>query len=80
MLPDLLKIHRELTPLAAGGLVIIMIGATFITALGGSIAPAFVPFIVGVLAASVAFARWPHARATAAAVRDSRLTLRFSIR
>jgi hypothetical protein len=57
ILPELLKIHRQLTPLAAAGLVIIMIGATVITAMGGSLAPALVPCLVGVLAASVAYGR-----------------------
>jgi uncharacterized membrane protein YphA (DoxX/SURF4 family) len=79
VLPGLLKIHQELTPLAAAGLVIIMIGATVITAMGGTFAPALLPFFVGVLCASVAFARWRQASDTAA-VRDSRLALRFSVR
>ena len=57
ILPGLLRIHAELTPVAAAGLVIIMIGATVITVMGGAIAPAVVPFIVGVLAASVAYGR-----------------------
>ena len=57
ILPGLLRIHQELTPVAAAGLVIIMVGATVITMMGGSIAPAAVPFIVGVLAASVAYGR-----------------------
>lgn len=57
ILPGLLRIHRELTPVAAAGLVIIMAGATVITAMGGSLAPAVVPLIVGVLAASVAYGR-----------------------
>ncbi len=54
ILPGLLRIHAELTPLAAAGLVIIMVGAVVITVMGGTIAPAVVPLIVGVLAASVA--------------------------
>jgi hypothetical protein len=57
IVPGLVRIHQELTPLAATGLVIIMIGATVITMMGGSIAPALVPLIVGVLAASVAYGR-----------------------
>ena len=62
ILPGLLRIHAELTPVAAAGLVIIMIGATVITVLGGAIAPAVVPFIVGALAASVAYGRAQAAR------------------
>jgi uncharacterized membrane protein YphA (DoxX/SURF4 family) len=57
ILPGLLHIRRVLTPVAALGLVIIMSGATAITVQGGTIAPALVPFIVGVLAASVAYGR-----------------------
>src|SRR6476619_5954950 len=47
ILPELLKIKRILTPLAAAGLVIIMAGATVITIIGGAVAPAVVPFVVG---------------------------------
>ncbi len=66
ILPGLLRIHAELTPVAAAGLVIIMVGATVVTAMGGAIAPAVVPFIVGVLAASVAYGRAQSARLTLA--------------
>jgi hypothetical protein len=66
VLPGLLRIHRELTPVAAAGLVIIMIGATVITAMGGSFAPALVPCVVGVLAASVAYGRTRSAQPVAA--------------
>jgi hypothetical protein len=62
VLPGLVRIREELTPLAAAGLVIIMSGATVITALGGSIASALVPLFVGVLAAWVASARRTHAQ------------------
>ena len=57
ILPGLLRIHAGLTPVAAAGLVIIMIGAVVVTVMGGSAAGAVVPVIVGVLAASVAFGR-----------------------
>jgi Na+/pantothenate symporter len=57
ILPSLLRIRPRLTPLASGGLAIIMIGATVITALGESFALALVPFVVGVLAAAVAYGR-----------------------
>ncbi len=57
ILPGLLRIHVGLTPLAAGGLGIIMIGATVITAQGGAVAPALVPLIVGLLSAAVAYGR-----------------------
>jgi uncharacterized membrane protein YphA (DoxX/SURF4 family) len=58
ILPTLLRIRTELTPLAAAGLVIIMIGATATTVVGGAVAPALVPAIVGALAATVAYGRW----------------------
>jgi hypothetical protein len=57
ILPGLLRIRPHLTPLAAGGLVIIMSGATGITMAGGKIEPALVPFVVGLLAGFVAYGR-----------------------
>jgi uncharacterized membrane protein YphA (DoxX/SURF4 family) len=57
VLPGLLHIREDLTPLAAWGLVVIMIGATVITLMGGLILPAVMPAIVGVLLAFVASAR-----------------------
>jgi hypothetical protein len=57
ILPSLLRIRPRLTPIAAGGLVIIMIGAVVITVMGGSIAGAVLPLITGVLAAWVAYGR-----------------------
>jgi len=60
ILPGLLRIAEPLTPLAAGGLAIIMAGATVVTVAGGAAAGALVPVIVGVLAASVAYGRGPR--------------------
>ena len=57
ILPWLLKIRPELTPLAASGLVIVMIGATLVTLIGGMGAAAVVPLVVGALAAWVAYGR-----------------------
>jgi uncharacterized membrane protein YphA (DoxX/SURF4 family) len=57
ILPWLLRIRPVLTPLAAAGLVIIMIGATVITLIGGGGAFALFPATVGILAASVAYGR-----------------------
>jgi uncharacterized membrane protein YphA (DoxX/SURF4 family) len=74
VLPGVFRIRTTLTPLAAAGLVIIMIGATVVTLAGGAIAPALVPAIVGVLAASVAYSRWrlvPIPASTARGVRFS---------
>jgi len=58
ILPSLLRIRPGLTPLAAGGLVIIMIGATALTIAKGDIAPALAPLAVGLLLAFVAYGRW----------------------
>ena len=62
ILPGLLRIRQGLTPLAAAGLVIIMTGATVITALGGGVAAALVPLIVGLLSGAVAYGRWRSAQ------------------
>lgn len=58
ILPSLLKIRPGLTPLAAAGLVVIMIGATIISLMIGSVATAVMPLVVGLLAAFVAYGRW----------------------
>ena len=57
IVPWLTQIKPLLTPLAAAGLIIIMIGATTITAVG-SVAGAAVPALVGTLALVVARGRW----------------------
>ena len=56
--PWLLRIRPGLTPLAAAGLVIIMIGATVLTLMTGDIAMALMPLMVGILCAFVAYGRW----------------------
>ena len=68
LLPGLLGIATWLTPLAAVGLVIVMIGATAVTLAGGDLVTSLIPAVVGVAAAFVAYGRWrrvPH-RARAA--------------
>ena len=55
--PALLRIKPFLTPLAACGLMIEMIGATAITVIGMGVAPALMPLIVGLLAAFVSYSR-----------------------
>ena len=57
VLPGLTGIQPRLTPLAALGLVIIMIGATAITVLAGAVGPALFPATVGALAGTVAYGR-----------------------
>jgi len=58
LLPGLLHIQVKLTPLAAAGLVIIMIGAVVVTIQTMGVAMAALPFVTGVLAAFVAYGRW----------------------
>ncbi|HLY66556.1 MAG TPA: DoxX family protein [Chloroflexota bacterium] len=57
ILPSLLRIRPVLTPIAASGLVIIMIGATVSTLVVGGGATAVLPPLVGCLAAFVAYGR-----------------------
>ena len=62
ILPGLLGIRPGLTPLAALGLVIIMIGATVLTLAGvvpgGGVGPALIPLVLGIFSAFVAYGRW----------------------
>src|SRR6202171_5247120 len=58
ILPGLLRIRPNLTPLAAAGLVIIMIGAGVVTIAGPGVMAAPVPFVTGLLTAFVAYGRW----------------------
>jgi uncharacterized membrane protein YphA (DoxX/SURF4 family) len=58
ILPGLLRIRPGLTPLAAAGLVIIMIGATVLTLPSRNVASALMSLVAGILAASVAYGRW----------------------
>ena len=58
ILPGLLRIRPGLTPLAAVGLVIIMIGAVVLTLIGDGVGAAVVPLVTLVLVAFVAYGRW----------------------
>jgi hypothetical protein len=58
ILPGLLHIRPGLTPLAAAGLLLIMIGATGISLAIMGPALALIPLVVGLLAAFVAYGRW----------------------
>jgi len=72
ILPGLLGIRPGLTPLAAVGLVIIMIGATVVTLVSGVIPAALISLVVGLLAAVVAYGRWrpaPHGGSSQAPIR-----------
>ena len=57
VLPGIFRVARGLTPLAAAGLVIIMIGATVINVIGSTVALALITFVIGLLAAFVAYGR-----------------------
>ena len=57
VLPGLLRIKKGLTPLAAIGLTIVMIGAVIITIAGDGIVMSITPIIVLVLCALVAYGR-----------------------
>lgn len=58
ILPGLLGIRPGLTPLAASGLAIMMIGATVVTLAGETVVLAPIPLVVGVLVVFVAYGRW----------------------
>ena len=58
ILPGLLRIRRDLTPLAAAGLVIIMVGATVVNLEGGQKAAAVITVVAGLLSAFVAYSHW----------------------
>ena len=57
VLPWWLKIKPMLTPLAAGGLLIVMIGAVVVTLMAGGGATALMPAVVGILLAFIAYKR-----------------------
>src|SRR5262249_42983172 len=61
VLPGVFRVKQSLTPLAAAGLVIIMIGATVVTAATQGAVAALFAFGRGVLASIVAVARRPRA-------------------
>ena len=70
VLPGMLRIRTGLTPLAAVGLSVIMIGAVVVTIQTMGVLPAALPFVTGALALFVAYGRWrlaplsaPHATA-----------------
>lgn len=58
ILPGVFRKRQELTPLAAAGLVIIMIGAVIVTIIGDGVSMTIGPFVVGLLCAFVAYGRW----------------------
>ena len=57
ILPGVFRRRQELTPLAAAGLVIIMIGAVVVTVIADGVAAGIGPLVVGLLCAFVAYGR-----------------------
>jgi uncharacterized membrane protein YphA (DoxX/SURF4 family) len=57
ILPGLLKFRTGLTPVAAAGLVIIMVGATVVTLMYMPPSWALLPIVTGLLASFVAYGR-----------------------
>ena len=62
VLPGLFRIYQTLTPLAACGLVGVMTGATVLTITGMGVLPSLFPFLVGLIALSIAYGRGAAAR------------------
>ena len=58
ILPGLLRIRKGLTPLAALGLLIIMIGATVVTVMPMGLAAGIPNIVISLLLAFVAYGRW----------------------
>lgn len=58
ILPGVFRRQQYLTPLAAIGLTIIMIGAVVVTAIGPGFKFAISPLITGLLCAFIAYGRW----------------------
>ncbi len=58
ILPGVFRRRRDLTPLAAVGLVIIMIGAVVVTIIADGVAAGIGPMVVVLLCAFVAYGRW----------------------
>ncbi len=71
ILPGLLRIRQNLTPLAAAGLVLVLIGATVYQLAARQPESALFAVVLGLLTAFVAYGRWrlaPHRRAAGSSV------------
>ena len=73
VLPALTRIRPRLTPLAAAGLALEMIGATATTLAMGGGATALMPLVVGLLAVAVGYGRWRVAPRTGRSGRSRRV-------
>ncbi len=66
ILPGLLRIRTGLTPLAAAGLTLIMVGAVVLGLMSGDVVASLFPLVTGLVSALVAYSRWivvPHGQA-----------------
>jgi hypothetical protein len=79
ILPGVFRIRRELTSLAASGLVIVMIGATVVNLIGGLTGVALFTAVIGVLAAFVAYQRRPSKQRLSAGSRENTRTTPISV-
>jgi len=57
VLPGIFRTRRGLIPLAAIGLLIILIGAVVVSIMGTGVKTAIIPFVTGLLCAFVAYGR-----------------------
>lgn len=78
ILPGVFRIRTSLTPLAAAGLTIIMIGATVVSVVGFGVAAAILPAVVGVITTWIAYSRTNVVPLTDAPVRVLRVAQRYS--
>jgi uncharacterized membrane protein YfcA len=69
ILPGLLRVKRGLTPMAAAGLAIIMVGAIILTLTKNGAAPALFPLVVELVLVFVIWGRRAWARAPASSAR-----------
>ena len=70
ILPQLTQIRPTLTPIAAAGLALIMVGAVVITVAGEGVGMALIPLVTGLLCAFVAYGRSRPAAGGASAHRS----------
>jgi len=78
VLPGVLRFQMWLTPLAAAGLTIIMVGATVITVLAMGVAAALFPAVVGTITAVIALGR--RDRSNIATLADTRRVMHSAAR
>jgi uncharacterized membrane protein YphA (DoxX/SURF4 family) len=64
VLPGLLRVRRGLTPLAAGGLIVIMVGATVLSLVRIGPSAAVMPFAVGIVLSLIVLGRRDWTRGT----------------